>query len=279
MTFLEIAQMVMRRTDRPEAVTPTSTVNQAGREGLIVDFVHEAWNQLQIDRDWSFLVKDFPEYTPSNDDEPGVQVPYRGGPDAAQGVCEVPGTFGMTDLDAWLLTPLITWYDSDVTPIRSDETPLTVLSYNEWRVLYDREPVTRASPDHVSIDLRDTGTGPRLCIGPAPDKNTYRLRGRYRRMPQILDGDGDVPDMPEWAHRTIAWKAMMLLYENDEAGSLPLYTIETNFEKYFNEMVTRLSPGGNPQWANAPVGGGGQPGSGGFGPIFDQVALEAQFGA
>lgn len=192
-TFLKICQDVARESGTVSGTQPTTVTDQVGRLNNIVNWVRDAWEDIQnIHASWLFMRKEFSGSITSG------QVRYSG------------ASFGLTDFAEWIK-------DFDNLSIyktatgAADENPLLYLRWDDWRQMYDRGSQTANRPTIFSVSPANE-----LVLGPIPD-DAYTLRGEYRRMPQLLTANEDIPDMPIRFHKIIQWKALMSLAEYDEA--------------------------------------------------------------
>lgn len=254
-------------------------VGQTARLGLIVEFVRQAWLDIQNSANWRFLYRDIPT-----------------GKSLAAGTACYAGTVRGLDLPrfrGWIVADAfsgnaVSLQDPDED--RGDEQRVgavdsQVLARQHY---FGAEADTQERPLVVAINDANE-----LCFGPIPDKN-YILRGRYVRGPQIFaldadgapdpddpyqvpEGDSFAPDrqepiMPADYHAAIKWKALRLLGEFDEADALVLQTTDLNFRRYYDAMRRDLLRRGGPYIdTEGGLGGslGGRSfgiGSAGFGP-------------
>lgn len=213
-TFLDLCGKVARESGaagRP----PASVIGQTGRAEKVVEWVRTAWEDIQNAKpDWLFM-----------------QGQWSG--DLVDGTATyTAASFGITRFGEWLVdTPgyrPTTIYDPAIG--RSDESRLNYVSWQYWRNSYDighhdeQRPVVYAiSPDGS------------ISFGATPDK-AYKVRGEYRKTPQVLAANSDVPDMPVRFHDVIVWKALILMADHDEAQ----FARETAQLKY-RELMTAMT--------------------------------------
>jgi hypothetical protein len=194
-TFLELARDVALLSGAASA--PPSVAGQTGRLAKVVAWTAKAWELIQLaNPNWSFLRSEWSS----------ALVP--GEHSYAPADLEIVDRFGGFIGDYGSYRPL-TLYDPEMGI--DDEAPLEQISWESWRTRYGRGGQALARPIEYAL-APDQG----LRFGPAPDR-AWLVRGEYRKAPQILAADGDVPDLPPRYHQIIVWKAILLLNEHDEA--------------------------------------------------------------
>lgn len=197
MTFLQLCQKLARLSGTVDGLPSfTTTVGASGRLAKVVDFVSDAFVEIQNERsDWLFLIKEF------------------SGPLTIGQSQYTAAQLAIADLGAWLPDTddrnTVTLYD----PAKgtADEGAIRQIGYDEWRRSYYIGSQTNNRP--VAWAIAPDG---RICFGPAPDK-AYTFRAQYRRTPQVLAADADVPIIPAQFHNVIVGQAMLNMIDSDEA--------------------------------------------------------------
>lgn len=195
-TFLQLCQDMARESGAVGSA-PSSVLNQTGRQAKCVDWVRDAWTQIQNDQpDYSFLFATFSQAL------------------TIGSASYAPTSLGIESFQRFLMDRQgykpVTIYESGA---QDQECTLTYVPYQSWRVSYDRGVHDPAKPIVWSVAPDRS-----LVVGPKPDK-AYVLRGEYQRGPQVLAADNDVPIMPDQYHQIIVWRACMSLALYDEAQS------------------------------------------------------------
>jgi hypothetical protein len=192
MTFLELCQMVARESGTVSGTLPTAVTGQTGREGKIVYWTQEAWRRIQNSRrGWRWMRAEFEK------------------PIGASSQRYTAAAFSLDRLADWITEPdTLTVYDTAIGV--ADEQSIPFIPFDEYRARYERGTRIAGRPVHFSVS--DAGE---LCF-PKMDTD-YTVRGLYRKTPQSLAANTDIPEMPLRFHDLIAWDALQLLAEHDEA--------------------------------------------------------------
>jgi hypothetical protein len=207
-TFLHLCQQAARDSGTVSGIQPSTVVGQTGWLGVIVAKVAEAWVDIQNSRgDWLWMQGEFPG-----------DAPTAGQFDLLVGVAAyTPASFNLSDVAAWRTEGMSLYPTSGG---RADEQRLIPLDWGSWRRLYDFGAQTASRPLHVAVRPRDNA----LCFGPAPAV-AYSLRGEYRKVPQMLAVNGDIPAMPDRFHDIIVKRALVLIGQHDEAPAAVNYSL------------------------------------------------------
>lgn len=181
-TFLELCQLTREKCgisgNGPAAVT-----GQTGEMGRIVNWVQEAWLDVQRMRtNWWWMRADFSFATVAS------QQAY------------TPTDASLTDLSQWHMSTLRAYRTSDGV---NDEQFLTEWSYPVFRDTYQYGLQAPGRPVVVSIRPRDRA----LLLGSTPD-GIYTVVGEYQRAARPFVLSTDVPGIPEEFHMIIVYGAM-----------------------------------------------------------------------
>lgn len=191
-TFLEISQKVARESGTVSGVLPSAVTSQTGRLLKIVNWVADAWSEIQNDEStWLWMRKEF-----SNVLSIG-QFKY------------TAASFSLTDFSRWVTDPMSVTMYLTATGI-SDEGELNFISWENWRLKYGRGSQTANRPIEYTIT-----PALEFAVGPKPDL-VYTVRGEYYQGNQTLAADGDTPNCPARFHDVITWKALMKTSAADE---------------------------------------------------------------
>jgi len=210
-TFLELCQDVARESGTISGTQPTTVASQTGRLAKIVDWTIDAWRRIQNDRNaWKWMRTEFSGSITSG------TARY------------TAASFSLSRHARWLTDANNLTIYKTATGV-SDESALTVISWDTWRQTYGRGSQTNNRP--VSYAVSPSGE---LCFGPIPD-DSYTINGEYYKSPQILADNTDEPECPARFHQIIVQRALVSLAEHDEA----LVTAAAA-QKNYNEIMLDL---------------------------------------
>jgi len=209
MTFLELVRAYVREAgvERVRTDIPVSVADQQGELANAVHWVRQAWIELQASReDWQFMRGKFTLETVQ-----GQRV-YEFSD------CEDVDTGNAIDRFS-------DWYFVDrhdpprcflQSTGKGGEFWLTAIPYDRFNQIHALNVEPEGMPIHISEDPQR-----RLLLGQTPN-DVYVVTGQYRRGPQILQADGDTPDMPEQFHYLIVYDALRKYGGSDAAGEVLL---------------------------------------------------------
>ena len=197
-TYLQLCQDVARECGvaggADTSPKPTAVTGQTGELNRIVNWVADAYEEIQGSRNWRWLRKSFTVDTVDGTDT------------YAFGVC--------TDVDdAALITRFKTWRLDDprnppkiflTTTGVGGQVLLTWAPWDNFEYLYKTGSLqTQTSqPIHITVNPKDE-----IQLGITPN-DIYTLTGDYHKSAQILAADGDTPEMPSAYHKLIMYQAM-----------------------------------------------------------------------
>lgn len=175
---------------------PTSVANQTGENKNLVDWIRNAWREIQLlHDDWQWRTASFSFTT---DD----------------------GIFSYTPADAGIATRFSAWDSRSISIYQTSQgpsngTPLPFLDYVRYRDYYiiGNQVGSRPVIHSVAPNLN-------LLIGPKPSDIGYTVEGEYRKSAQELTVAGDIPEMPEDFHMMIVYKALMKYARAEAAGEI-----------------------------------------------------------
>jgi hypothetical protein len=200
-TFLELCRQVSRDSGTiSDLNAPVTVTGQQGRLSRIVQWTADAYHDIQTNRDdWRWLKAIFTGQTIAD-----VQS-YNA---AAMGITE--------RFDGWIYPSFDTHPRFSVFLTADGPANEGFLRQIPWdtfrqRYMFGANSLDRGAPVLFSVTPQDE-----LIFYPTPDAQ-YTIRGDYRRSPQILSADADIPEMPIAHHDAIKWQALILLGTFDEA--------------------------------------------------------------
>jgi len=197
-TFLQICQDVARECGvaggADASPKPTAVTGQIGELNRVVNWVADAYTEIQGARNWRWMRKKFTVDTVAGTDN------------YAFGAC--------TDVDdAALITRFKEWHlDDPRNPPKiyltsagvGGQVLLTWAPWDNFELLYKTGSLQSqtSQPVHITVDPKDE-----IHLGITPN-DIYTLIGDYHKSAQILAADGDIPEMPTAYHDLIKYTAM-----------------------------------------------------------------------
>lgn len=228
-TFLELCATLARESGAIGPAPATTVGALPRRQAQCVGWIREAWNIIQnAQPDWRWLRAEFEGDLVAGKNsysafDLGIQ------PRFAEWVQETARH------------PVFSVYNP--ANGRKDEQWLRQLDYVQWRQSFGFGVHDATRPTYWAIGFDNL-----LRIGQTPDL-AYKVRGEYRKTPQVLAADTDVPEMPARFHSAIWQRAIMLMAASDEAvQSLQTATVE--FSAAYRDMARDLLP---PVTMNSPA--------------------------
>jgi hypothetical protein len=209
MNFLQLCKR-LRSEAGISGSGPASVLNQTGEMERVVNWVNQAWEDIQNHRtNWQWMRGDFSFQTTAD------KADY-------------------TAAEAGIVTRFRDW---DVNTIKSYRTSLGVanefeiseLPYLSYRSVY---LTGSQSPGTPVIFAR--GPDRKLLLGPKPD-GEFTVSGQYWKSRQILVSDTDEPEMPEEFHMLIVWMALERYGIYESAGE-----VVAAGQKYSKRLMMRL---------------------------------------
>lgn len=221
MNFLQLVQRAERECGLPGS-GPSAVTGQTGEHGRFVNWVADAWNDIQTKhQDWDWL-RTSTTWTTSD----GT---YR----YTTADCGIAaGTFGMWDQDTFRNYPTAQGIYAEIL--------MSHLGYDNWRdtYLYGGTRATRSRPVEFAV-----GPDKAIYLGPVPAAG-YTMTGDYFTAPVQLTADADIPACPTQYHMAIVYRAMMS-YGAFESASEVYQRGETEFGRLIDRMeIDRLPPAG-----------------------------------
>ena len=214
-TFLQLCKDV-RQEAGIQGEGPVSVVGRKGIEKRLVDWVKNAWLDIQrLRNDWLFLQTDF-----SFDTVAGVSK------------YSLASTTGLTGLSA-IYPDLVTAYL--LSDGKAKEYRLSYVDdYNVWRSRYEVGEASQGKPSAFCLSPDNA-----LLINP-PD-GIYRISGTGRRVTQILANNDDVILLDDEYIAAIKWKAIAKFATDQEAESLRFHAVD-NYKDILIRMEMEQLP-------------------------------------
>jgi len=204
-TFLQICQDTLRESGISGAGPVTVTATKPVMEYRIINWVRQAWLDIQEYRDdWPWMRKEFTLETVADKQRYTL------------------ADLGLGDMEKWDFSGASIYKTADG---RSGENILGSTTYDNWWNFHRVGERQNANPALIFTDP----TNDDLLLFPTPD-DVYTISLRYHRMPQILVDNTDVPLLPTnnaWLD-IIKWRALWYYAFYDNAPEL----LEVATERY-----------------------------------------------
>ena len=198
MTYIQLCRRTRQECGIPAASNsiPSAVTGQAGELQKIVDFVAQAWVEIQNKHDsWRWMRRAFTVTTTTDQSE------Y-----ASTACTDTTDVAAISRFKRWLISDDTGYPTFSIYATASGVAAQQWLIYLPWgkfRSIYRFGTQTSGSPVHISI----TPAG-KFALGPAPDSTGYTVGGDYQMGAKTLAADGDTPDMPGDFHMCIVYEAM-----------------------------------------------------------------------
>lgn len=225
-TFLKICQDVAREAGTvPGAETadlPTTTTNQVGTLRRIVEWVRDAYDDVQSARTrWRWLQARFSQALTQ-----GVAV-YS------------PTALGITEFNNWLQPgefPDDNERQFTLYETAKGQADQGFLLWLEWDRFYEMTQVganasTTGKPQYVSIDPNDN-----LHVWPTPDTTAVVMGGPYYKSNDTFSEDNSKPAFNAKYHRAIRYRALWYLTVFDEAPESQVQRYDILYQRLISEM-------------------------------------------
>ncbi len=229
-TYLQLCQDVARECGvaggADATPRPLTVLAQAGEYNRIVNWVADAYEEIQGGENFRWLRKSFTVDTVDGTDT------------YAFGDC--------TDVDdAAVISRFKTWHLNDprnppkiyltATGV-SAQVLLTWTPWDNFEYLYKTGSLQSqtSQPVHITVNPKDE-----IQLGITPN-DIYTLTGDYHKSAQILAADSDTPEMPEAYHKLIMYQAMEY-YALFESAPEILARAERGIKRITNQLKRNQS--------------------------------------
>ena len=213
MTFLQLFQRAHQESGISGA-QPSAVTGQTGKLLKLVNWVADAWTQIQLERNnWLFMHSTFTFPTIAD------QKDYLASTLAAP----------ITDVSTWDRGSFLIHLTSLTT---EDQNFLLFDSYSSWRKDHRQGMTTNPTGRPQKLTLLPTNA---IRFEPTPDA-IYTIEGEYKRTAQLFAADADVPtNLPDDFHMIIVWQALKFYGFYEDAPDV-LDMAET----FFDNLLVRL---------------------------------------
>lgn len=213
-TLIQLVRDLARQSGTLAGGSSLATVSGvSGRAEKLVNWIIDAWSDIQAQRQWLWLYAEFSNALLAN------TARY------------TAASFNLARFGRWgedtCSIRVMTLYDPAIG--KSDEQGIRQIAYDVWKLRYGRGAHDANRPTEWAISPMGE-----VCFGPTPDK-AYVLNGEYWKAPQVLAADGDMPEAPGQHHKIIIARALQLMAESDE--SIPtLQLADREYARMFSAM-------------------------------------------
>lgn len=213
MNRLQLAQR-LRQECGVSGTGPATTINQVGEMKRLVDWIDQAWLEIQEKRpNWNWMTESFSfnttasqyEYTATEAGISATFANWRSGDDSLRSYLASAGV--------------------------GSEVHMYEMGYRQFRdfYLFSSRTYSLGQPINFAVSPKKT-----LLLGPNPAL-VYTIRGEYYTLPVAMASDTDSPSMPDRFHMLIVYKAM-IYYGMFEAAP----EVVQRGTDGFNAMIKRL---------------------------------------
>ena len=217
MNRLELCNRLRQETSI-SSVDLATTVGVSGGSLRLVNWIDEAWTDLQNRKQWLWLRKTFELLVVS------------GKKTYAHGDC-TDSDGPVTRLKRWHFESIVNppWiYKTSAGPGTS--TPLNYLDWPDFNNLFNLNNSAPGFPSFITVAPDRS-----IVIGPEPNDD-YTIVGEYMRSAQIFSADTDIPELPDEYHMLIVWMAMIDLGYYDVADEI-IQRGEAKKKLYMRQLV------------------------------------------
>jgi hypothetical protein len=235
--FLSLTQAAVAECGASGTVI-TTTLNQTGENLRFVNWVIQAWTEIQNANDeWGFMRS---SYLLSGSTPAGVGTTF---PTTAN-LANYP--LGTTSGTTCMVAPasFAKWDEwsfrnySTVNPLKQDEIFMDPISYDDWRDAYMLGSLRQVQTRPIAVAI---GPDMSVCVGP-PSNGSYTIEGDYWVAPQIFANDADTPQgLQIQYHMMIVYKVMMK-YAGYEAAPEVLSRGQEEYVPMFLQLAAKFGP-------------------------------------
>jgi hypothetical protein len=219
MTYLQLCQRARQEAGIAGA-GPSGVENQTGKLLKLVDWVSQAWVDIQVKRpNWSFMWEEFSFETVEDQRD---YVPSALSPSLA-------------DLSLWDKESFLV-YKSSLD--QNDQNQMEWIEYPRWRSLYRSGMEIRESDRPGNVTALPNNN---LRFEPRPD-DIYTIEGEYKRVAQVLAADADVlTNFPDDFEMIVVWQALKYYAFFEDAPEV-MDEAETNFDNLLVRLEAQQLP-------------------------------------
>lgn len=214
-TFLQLCQLTREKCGISGS-GPSSVTGQTGEMSRIVNWVQEAWIDLQNrSRDWDWMRAEFCVTTEQ------YRQDY------------TPSMASLTDFSRWHPDTLRAYKQSYGV---SDQQWLVEWRYDIFRDTYIFAAQTTGRPVVFAVRPRDKA----LLFGSIPD-DAYEIRGEYQKAARPFLTGSEVPSLPEEFHMLIVYGAMKKYAFYENAPEVAVFA-DGAYKEMLSDLLMNQSP-------------------------------------
>ena len=216
MDFLRLVQR-LRRKCRVSGTGPVSVLNQNEEYSRLIDFIRDAWNDIQTTReDWAWMRGSCSFQT------------------VAGKALYTPAEIGLTDFGNWMRYD---WRSYTTLAGVNSEIRIQYMDYEVWRDLFQIGALRGAISQPTAVTIAPDKS---IGLGPTPIAG-YTITGDYYRVPSDLVADTDTPALPAYFHMAIVYRAMMFFGVSESAAEV-YQEGKVEFERLMRRITMNQQP-------------------------------------
>jgi hypothetical protein len=214
MTYLQLFQRAHQESGIAGA-QPSAVTGQTGKLLKLVNWVSDAWMQIQLERDnWLFMHGFFTFQTIAD------QRDY------------VAGSVTPTAIDDLLLWDENSFLIYKTSLDTTDENFMEYETYRNWRQNNRQQMESRPADRPQKFTLLPSNA---VRFEPKPD-DAYTISGEYKRSAQLFTADADVPtNLPPDYQMIIVWQALKFYGFYEDAPD-----VLDQAETFYDNLLVRL---------------------------------------
>ena len=223
MNFLQLAQRLSVECG-VSGTGPSSTLNQTGMSGKLVNWIQSAWLEIQgLHDNWGWMREPFAFNT-------------------VAGTGDYAPSATVNTLTGNVLSDLRFWHKDT---FRCQRVSIGVQD-EQWLVEWDYQVFRNTYRFNVQVNNRPVvfaikPNGKDVMLGSIPD-DVYSVTGEYQYKPRSLVGDAAEPEMPNDAlHMLIVYKAMQS-YGMFEAAPEVIQRGQAEYSRLLNQLEREQLP-------------------------------------
>lgn len=225
LTYLQLSSR-LRQEAGITGTGPTAVVGQTGELKRVVDWVADAWREIQNrHNNWRWMRSSFSVNTVAGTDH------YAYGDCTDTNDVATIARFKRWWVDDEEDRPKIYLSASGV----STQQRLIFMPWYDFKYIYRIGSGQSGQPTYISVDPQNN-----IVLGPNPDA-VYVVTGDYQRGVLELTADGTTPDMPADFHLLIVWEALKK-YGSFEAASESYQRGHDNAAIYWGDLRINQLP-------------------------------------